>query len=286
MYTGLRAGERKGVPVIATPCTHLGEEVSNEVARQYVQHYQIELLKRCARVFCMTQYEKEKLEELGVTSEKVVVGYGIDMDLATGGSSHYLRQRYGVDGPVVLHIGMKAYDKGSATLVEAMKILCAQGSNAWLVMAGPSLSAFDEYLTTKAQGYLKLLNLPPFADEERRELLASATVVVQPSRVESLGLVLLEAWANAKPVIAADIAVSRQLVKYCAGGVVVPFGDSACLAAEIRNMLDHPDKAEAMGRSGRQHAIFQYEGDRVWPLLAEQFEQVVSANRTSRDGKV
>ena len=39
------------------------------------------------------------------------------------------------------------------------------------------------------------------------------TVVAQPSRVESLGLVLVEAWANAKPVIAADIEVSRHLVR-------------------------------------------------------------------------
>jgi glycogen synthase len=285
MYSGLRAAERKAVPVVATPCTHMGEEGSDEVARQYVQSYQIELLNRCARVFCMTQYEKERLEEFGVTSEKVVVGYGIDVKLATGGSSDYLRRKCGVDGPVVLHLGMKAYDKGSVTLVEAMKILWAQGSNAWLVMAGPSLSAFDEYLSAKAQGCQKLLNLPPFADEERRELLASASMVVQPSRVESLGLVLLEAWANAKSVIAADIAVSRQLVTSCAGGVVVPFGDSARLAAEIRNMLDHPDRAQAMGRSGQQNAVSEYEGDRVWLRNAEQFEQVVSASRDSQPGR-
>ena len=35
-------------------CTHLGEEANTEVARHYVQPYQIELLQHCQRVLCMT----------------------------------------------------------------------------------------------------------------------------------------------------------------------------------------------------------------------------------------
>jgi hypothetical protein len=48
-----------------------------------------------------------------------------------------------IDGPVVLRLGMKAYEKGSMTVVEAMKLLWAHGSQAWLVMAAPSMSEFD-----------------------------------------------------------------------------------------------------------------------------------------------
>ena len=86
------------------------------------------------------------------------------------------------------------------------------------------------------------MNLPAFADEEKRDLLAAATWWSQPSRVESLGLVLLEAWANAKPVIAADIEVSRHLVCESGGGVVVPFGDSERLAIELASLLDDSGK--------------------------------------------
>ena len=41
MYAGLQAAEARGVPVVATPCTHLGEEGNDEVARHYVQPYQM-----------------------------------------------------------------------------------------------------------------------------------------------------------------------------------------------------------------------------------------------------
>ena len=169
---------------------------------------------------------------------------------------------------------MKAYEKGSETLVEAMKLLWARGSSAWLVMAGPSLSTFDAYIASKVKSSPRLLNLPPFADQEKRDLLASATIVAQPSRVESLGLVLLEAWANRKPVVAADIEVSRELVRGSGGGVTVSFGDAQHLAEELENLLRDPAARDAMGAGGRQKAA-DYEGDVPWSRFVAEFQRVV-----------
>lgn len=278
MYAGFEAAEACRVPVVATPCTHLGEETNDEVARHYVQPYQIDLLKRCAKVICMTKTEMHRLAGFGVTSEKLVVGHGIDFEMAVGGNPEYLRTRYGVDGPVVLHLGMKAFDKGSVTVVEAMKLLWARGSKAWLVMAGPSLSAFDEWIAANAQGYPRFLNLPPFADEEKRDFLASATLSAQPSRVESLGLVLVEAWANYKPVIAADTAVAQELVAESQGGAVVPFGDAAQLAMEIEAMLSDPERRRTLGENGHKKAL-EYEGNRLWQRNLEVFEKVAGGSR-------
>lgn len=281
MYAGLHAAEIHNVPVIATPCTHLGEDENDEVARHYARPYQIDLLKRCAKVICMTRTEMLRLEEFGVTSEKLVVGHGIDLQTAIGGNPEYLREKYGIEGPVVLHLGMKAFEKGSVTVVEAMKILWSKGSNAWLVMTGPSLSAFDEWVATSAQDCLRFLNLPPFADADKRDFLASATVVAQPSRVESLGLVLLEAWANQKPVIAADIAVSRELVTDSGGGAIVPFGKAQPLAAEIERMLGNPGLRQTMGLGGQKKAL-EYEGNTLWRRNAEVFEKVVATGARRR----
>ena len=221
MYAGLHAGEVRGVPVVATPCTHLGESGNNAVVQHYLQPHQVAVLQRCAKVFCMTRTERDRLHQLGLSKDKLpVIAFGIDWQSTVGGDPEFLRQKYKVDGPVVLHLGMKAFEKGSETLVEAMKILWARGSDAWLVMAGPSLSTFDNYIATAGRDCPRLLNLPPFADAEKRDFLASATVVAQPSRVESLGLVLIESWANRKPVIAADIAVSRELIMRSNGGII------------------------------------------------------------------
>jgi glycosyltransferase involved in cell wall biosynthesis len=279
MYAGLHAGEVRGVPVVATPCSHLGEPGSNAVAQYYLQPHQVRLLRHCRKVFCMTQTERSHLEKLGLASSRLSVRpFAVDLQLSTGGSADYLRKRYKVDGPVVLHLGMKAYEKGSETLLEAMKLLWAKGSKAWLVMAGPSLSTFDEYVSRFAQGCVRLLNLPAFEDAEKRDFLASATVVAQPSRVESLGLVLLEAWANNKPVIAADIDVSRELVEGSGGGTITPFGNAAKLAEAIEAMLSNPELRDAMGAGGHRKAI-EYQGDRLWQQTTEELEQVAADTR-------
>ena len=282
MYAGLQAAEARGVPVVATPCAHLGEEGNDEVARHYLQPYQLTILQRCAKIFCMTRTELQMLDHLGVTAGKVVVPYGIDLALAVGGNPEYLQQRYNVHGPVILHLGMKAFEKGSVTLVEAMTTLWERGSKAWLVMAGPSLSAFDAYMAANAQGHPRLLNLPAFADQEKRNLLASATVVAQPSRVESLGLVMLEAWANTKPVIAADIAVSRELITASGGGVVVPFGDAKALADEIEKLLANAELRRSMGTRGQRKAI-EYEGTKLWPRIMQEMEQVAKPGTAPPD---
>ena len=279
MYAGLRAAELQGLPVIATPCTHLGEDTNNQVAQFYVQPHLIAMLSRCDRVLCMTGTERQRLQELGVPAGKLaVIGHGIEVDTAIGGSPERLRQQYKIDGPVVLHLGMKAYEKGTIALVEAMKLLWSRGSKAWLVMAGPSLSAFDEYLAANALGCPRLVNLPPFEDELKRDLLAAADVVAQPSRVESLGLVVLEAWAAGKPAIAADIAVSRELVTGSGGGLLVPFGDAGRLAAAIAQLLDDPEMRQAMGMRGQKKALADYQSGYVFQRNAQEFEQTVAAH--------
>ena len=277
MYAGLRAGELRNIPVVSTPCTHLGEAANNEVLKHYLQPHQVALLRHCRKVLCMTQTERDRLQALNIPTDKLAITpFGIDLQTVTGGNPDYLRQRYNVDGPVVLHLGMKAFEKGSETLVEAMKLLWARGSKAWLVMAGPSLSTFDTFIAKAGSACPKLLNLPPFAEAEKRDLLASGTIVAQPSRVESLGLVLIEAWANRKPVIAADIAVSRELINSSGGGIIAPFGDAEQLAGAIERLLSDPRLREKMGADGYRKAA-DYDGESRWRRTTEELERLLAS---------
>lgn len=277
VYAGLHAGELRNIPVVATPCTHLGEAANNEVLQHYLQPHQVALLQHCRKVLCMTQTERDRLQTLSIPPDKLAITpFGVDLQSLTGGNPDYLRQRYGVDGPVILHLGMKAFEKGSETLVEAMKLLWSRGSSAWLAMAGPSLSTFDTFIAKAGGACPKLLNLPPFAEAEKRDLLASATIVAQPSRVESLGLVLIEAWANRKPVIAADIAVSRELIEASSGGLITPFGSAEPLAAAVEKLLSDSPLREKMGAAGYSKAT-DYDGESCWRRTSEEFERVISS---------
>jgi glycosyltransferase involved in cell wall biosynthesis len=253
MYEGIREARRRGIHVVATPCTHFGEEENNEVSRYYTQGFQIDLMRQCDSIFALTHAEQERLKRLGVPGEKIAVtSAGIDTSEVTGGNGQAFAAKYGIDGPIVLHLGMKAPDKGSICVVDAMKHLWHSGNRAWLVLAGPSLNSFDDYLGSQKASLPRLLNLGVVSEEQKKDVLAAASVVVQTSRVESLGLVYLEAWANGKPVIAADIAVTRELITPGNDGLLVPFGNADKLASAIQQILADPGKGEQMGLLGQQ----------------------------------
>lgn len=251
MYSGIRAAREQGTRVITTPCTHVGEDTNDEVARHYIRPFQIKMLNACDAVLALTEFEREKLIEAGVEPDKVHhTGAGIDPAAVNGGDGAAARAKWNLgNDPVVLGLGMKAFDKGTVTLVEAMKLLWRGGSAARLALAGPSLTAFDEYLRSQ-RPLDRVHNISVVSESDKADLLAACNMLVQGSRVESFGLVYLEAWANAKPVIAADIGVAREMIEHGKDGLIAPFGDPSALAEAIEVLLSREDRGATMGEAG------------------------------------
>jgi glycogen synthase len=165
-------------------------------------------------------------------------------------------------------------------LVDAMRCLWTAGSDAWLVLAGSSTSSFDNYLAKRKDLCPRLLNLGTISDIQKRDLLAAATVLVHPSRVESLGLVYLETWANGKPVIAANTAVSREVIDAGIDGLLVPFGDATALSGAIGRLLEDAPMRLAMGNAGQlklqERFTWKAAADRIYPFFRRQPMEVRS----------
>jgi glycosyltransferase involved in cell wall biosynthesis len=172
------------------------------------------------------------------------------------------------------------------SLVGAMKSLWQRGFQGWLVLTGSSTSAFDEYL--RQQPNLPfLLNLGQVSDAEKRDLLDAADLLVHPSRVESLGIVYLEAWANAKPVVAADTAVSRDIINAGEDGLLVPFGDTEAIAEAIKYLCEDPLQRQRLGIAGKKKVLAKYSWDKVMPGIIRVFQEHCGdrAEYNSRDSK-
>jgi glycogen(starch) synthase len=275
MYEGWLEGRRRGARVLATPCTHFGEDQNRVVAQHYTQAFQIALLNACDCVLALTKCELDRLQHAGVKEQRLfATGAGIDVAEVTGGDADRLRKKYGIDGALVLHLGTKAPDKGSITVVESMRRLWAGGCQAWMALVGSSVTEFDEYLRSHPVTSSRLLNLGVVSAAEKRDLLAAASLLVHPSRVESLGLVYLEAWANRKPVIAADTGVSREVIAAGRDGLLVPFGDAAALADAMRRLLEDPTLRDAMGAAGHHKVQAQFS----WPAAANRIYPLFQKN--------
>jgi glycosyltransferase involved in cell wall biosynthesis len=82
-------------------------------------------------------------------------------------------------------------------------------------------------------------------------------------------MVLLEAMASAKPIVATDLGGAAHIVN-SSGGRKVPPESPGALANALLEILRSPTLAESMGRHNRRLAVERYS----WEAVIQQLEAV------------
>ncbi|HMN29519.1 MAG TPA: glycosyltransferase family 4 protein [Caldilineaceae bacterium] len=270
---GLDFARRRQVPFVTFPLTHLGAGPApgeDPPSRFYTMRHQVDLVRRSAAVAAQTPTEQRFYTSHGVDPARIrVIGAGVNPDEVLGGEGERFRQHYGIDGPLVAFLSAMAYDKGAVTTVEAVRLLWAAGRDVHLVLAGSLMTPFRRYLDgLPANERTRLLVLPGIAEADKRDLLAACDLLAMPSRVDSFGIVYLEAWLYRKPVIGAQSWGIGDVITQGADGLLVPFGGEKALADAIARLLDDPILAERMGRHG-EAKVYQ---SHTWAQKAAQVE--------------
>lgn len=140
-----------------------------------------------------------------------------------------------------------------------------------LVGDGPGRAAI-EALADDAGGAVRLLG----TREDIPELLAEAAVVLLASDYEGAPLSILEAMAAGAPVVASRVAGIPELVVDGVTGILVEPGDSGALADAIDSLLRDPERAEALGRAGRERAQTHYSRDTMIRALTALYDAAAS----------
>jgi glycosyltransferase involved in cell wall biosynthesis len=73
-----------------------------------------------------------------------------------------------------------------------------------------------------------------------------------PSIWEGFGIVLLEAMAAARPIVASAVATIPEVVLDAETGLLVPPGDPLVLAEALARLAANPELARELGERGRQ----------------------------------
>jgi phosphatidylinositol alpha-mannosyltransferase len=158
--------------------------------------------------------------------------------------------------------------KGVMDLLKAYRLLRKVGCDCRLLLAGagPLDKQVRRYLMTRRTGDVELLGR--VSEEEKARLFATADVFVAPATGrESFGIVLLEAMASGKPIVASDIHGYRSVVRRGEQGLLVPPGDSRALAGALARLLSDDELRARMGASGRERAR-QFS----WPSVVAKVE--------------
>lgn len=152
--------------------------------------------------------------------------------------------------PTVLEVARLAEVKGQVTLLAALA-----GLDASAVLVGRDLEqggAYEAALRSEAER-LGVADRVVFAGyrPDVPQLLAGCDVFCLPSTAEGLPIVILEAMAHGKPVVASAVGGTPELVVDGETGILVPPGDAERLAQALGTLLADPDRARALGDAGR-----------------------------------
>lgn len=172
--------------------------------------------------------------------------------------------------PRVLFVGRFEPRKGLKYLLMAMPEIVRQVPEVELVVVGTGLLGYSykAYLDKEVQAHVRWAGLIP--GEERPRYYASCDVYCSPALGnESFGIVLLEAMASGKPIIASDIPGYRSVLTDGEQGLLVQPRDVSGLARTIVRVVKDRELARRMGENGLRRAL-----DFSWPVVAGRVEAV------------
>ena len=138
-----------------------------------------------------------------------------------------------------------------------------------MLVVGPGNPDKDSYNVLSSQNLqdVEFLGRVPYEDLPR--YYASADIFCSPATgAESFGIVLLEAMAAGKPVVASGIEGYRGVMQHGKQGLLFQNKNVESLAAELETLIRDPEQRREMGERGRQTAE-QYR----WQVVARQVEQ-------------
>jgi phosphatidyl-myo-inositol alpha-mannosyltransferase len=161
----------------------------------------------------------------------------------------------------IVFVGQAVERKGLPVLLRAFEALRGQ-VGAELTIVGSTLDEIAPLLVDGAG----VTALGRVDDEARHAALLQADVLAAPSLGgESFGMVLTEAFAAGRPVVASDIAGYRDVVTDGVDGLLIPRGDATRLAERLRDLALDRERTTVLGAAAARTAE-RY----AWPRVAEQ----------------
>lgn len=179
-----------------------------------------------------------------------------------------LTKLVGKPGPVVVFIGRLTPRKGINYLLQAWPMVIAQVPTARLVIVGGGYRQrwYEAQVPPVARSSVQFTGYASEAELPR--YFASADVCCFPSTgAESFGIVLLEAMASAKPIVATDIPGYNRVLTSDQEGVLVPPRDVPALAKALFPLLADQSRQRRYGQVGLKTAA-RYS----WPNIVDQIE--------------
>ncbi len=173
--------------------------------------------------------------------------------------------------PLFLCMGRLHENKGFDVMLRAL----SRVPNAYLWIAGEGAQRQKLEKIAEASGVKPRVRFLGWRNDVA-ELLACCDVFVCPSRHEPLGNVILEAWANNRPVVAADSSGPNNLIEHLKTGVLVPADNAFMLSKALRMVIDDANLCEHISQCGYEMYLGRFTETIIVAKYMEFFNRILS----------
>ena len=158
--------------------------------------------------------------------------------------------------------------KGAVTLIKAWKSIPKENRSGWtLVLMGPH-GDDQEALYLLRQSDPTISWLGQVSEEQKRVVLSTSSVFVQPSNFESFGLTTIEAMHQGCAIIAAESGANPEIAE---NAIFFPPDSSDSLAKQISFLIERPKVVIELGQNMKARAQSLYSSK----AFIERFESIL-----------
>jgi glycosyltransferase involved in cell wall biosynthesis len=241
------AAKKWSIPIITIPLIH------DEFPELFLTGLKLSILYDSTSILVLSQNEKKLLVDLNISSSKIYqISPYLQKTFVNKDDLFSFKKKYELGNKQILFfLGSKSYVKGIITLIESMKLIWKNNNDVILLLGGPTTKEFEKYFHNLPEPFKKNIIDLGLIDKKTKDLAFEAcNLFVLPSKSESFGLVIIEAWIHEKPVIGCNISASRELIDDMTNGLLVPFGNTNRLSYAISKLLKDRYLTERLGKEG------------------------------------
>ena len=212
-----------------------------------------------------------------------IIPNGIDFKHFSGNVSPLPQYQ---DGKLnILFVGRLEKRKGLQYLLEAYSKLKWEIPNIRLIVVGPGNPDKESYRILSSHNLQDVDFVGKVSYDDLPRYYASADIFCSPATgAESFGIVLLEAMAAGKPVVASDIEGFRGVMTDGEHGLLVPKKDSDALADALGKLARDPELRSKLGGQGNRTAE-EYRWEVVAGRVEKYYNTCLQAQNGSINGK-
>ena len=259
------------VPVVATFHSNVGRERTSSLWFRLAVPMIRPVWNRLTRRIAVSEAARQSVCSRMGDANLAIVPNGVDVGRFANAAPAQLPA-----GRHLLFVGRLEERKGFPVAVDAFAQLARVYSDLRLLVIGDG-SERDAVDRLEAPVLARVDMLGRVDDDRLASYLKAADVYIGPATGgESFGIVLAEAMAAGKPIVASDIDGYRDVARDGLEALLVAPGDAAALVTAVREVLDDPRLAKSLGEAGSRRAV-EFDWDTVSQKVLSVYQDVVNS---------